>query len=157
MPGRVTIAAMGLFHRSDEGSDLPAAGPAGASAVADQVAATFGSLSRLSLPERAAELLITVAPAIEQADDYRGMQNLLASWLPDTDWMNWSPEQRETWYSLQLLLQEAFGVLVLTRMLIRRESQYQGATDVTYALGPDGRAAQSRGDVAEIVARRLPD
>jgi hypothetical protein len=48
-------------------------------------------------------------------------------------------------------------VLVLTRMLIRRESEYKGATDVTYALGPDGRAAQSRGDVAEIVTRRLPD
>ncbi len=48
-------------------------------------------------------------------------------------------------------------MLVLTRMLVRRETQYRGATDVTYALGPDGRAAQSRGDVAEVVARRLPD
>jgi|SRR5690348_13518208 len=155
MPRRVTIAAMGLFDRSDEGSDV--AGPAGTSPAADQVAATFESISRLSLPERAAELLIMIAPAMEQADDYRGMQNLLASWLPDTDWMNWSAEQRETWYSLQLVLQEAFGVLVLTRMLIRRESPYQGATYVTYALGPDGRAAQTRGDVAEVVTRRLPD
>ena len=148
---------MGLFHYSDEGSDLPATGAAGASTVPDQVAAVFESISRLSLPERAAELLITIAPAIEQADDYRGMQALLSPWLPDSDWMNWTPEQRETWFSLELVLQEAFGALVLTRMLIRRETDYKGATNVTYALGPDGRASQSRGDVAEVVARRLPD
>jgi hypothetical protein len=146
---------MGLFHRSDEDATVPeATGPA---TVPDQVAATFDSISRLSLPERAAELLVTIGPAIEQADDYLGMQALLTPWLPDSDWLNWSPEQRETWYSLQLVLQEAFQVLVLTRMLIRRESQYKGATDVTYALGPDGRASQSRGDIAEVVARRLPD
>jgi hypothetical protein len=146
---------MGLFHRSDEDATVPeSTGPA---TVPDQVAATFDSISRLSLPERAAELLVTIGPAIEQADDYHGMQALLTPWLPDSEWLNWSPEQRETWYSLQLVLQEAFQVLVLTRMLIRRESQYKGATDVTYALGPDGRASQSRGDIAEVVARRLPD
>lgn len=148
---------MGLFHRSDEGSDLPAASTAGTFTVPDQVAATFESISRLSLPERAAEVLITIAPAIEQADEYQGMQALLAPWLPDSDWMNWTPEQRETWFSLELVLQEAFGALVLTRMLIRCESEYKGATNVTYTLGPDGRASQSRGDVAEVVARRLPD
>ena len=147
---------MGLFYRSDEGSDLPAAGGGSTATVPDQVAATFESISRLSLPERAAEVLITIAPAIEQADDFRGMQALLATWLPDSDWMNWTPEQRETWFSLELVLQEAFGALVLTRMLIRRETDYKGATNVTYALGPDGRASQTREDVAEVVARRLP-
>jgi hypothetical protein len=147
---------MGLFYRSDEGSDLPAAGGGSTATVPDQVAATFESISRLSLTERAAELLITIAPAIEQADDFRGMQALLSPWLPDSGWMNWTPEQRETWFSLELVLQEAFGVLVLTRMLIRRESDYKGATNVTYALGPDGRASQTREDVAEVVARRLP-
>jgi len=147
---------MGLFHRSDEDSDATVAG-AGTSAGADQVAAAFDRISRLSLPERAAELLNTIAPAIGQSDDYLGMRALLVPWLPDSDWTNWSPEQRATWFSLELVLQEAFQVLVLTRMLIRRESEYKGATDVTYALGPDGRAAQSRGDVAEIVTRRLPD
>jgi hypothetical protein len=70
--------------------------------------------------------------------------------------MNWTPEQRETWFSLELVLQEAFGVLVLTRMVIRRETDYKGATNVTYVLGPDGRASQTREDVAEVVARRLP-
>jgi hypothetical protein len=147
---------MGLFHRSDEDSDATVAG-AGTSAGADQVAAAFDRISRLSLPERAAELLNTIAPAIGQSDDYLGMRALLVPWLPDSDWTNWSPEQRATWFSLELVLQEAFQVLVLTRMLIRRESEYKGATDVTYAVGPDGRAAQIRGDVAEIVTRRLPD
>jgi hypothetical protein len=148
---------MGLFHRSDDDPDATAAGAAGTSAGADQVAAAFDRISRLSLPERADELLNTIAPAIGRSDDYLGMRALLAPWLPDSDWANWSPEQRETWFSLELVLQEAFQVLVLTRMLIRRESEYKGATDVTYALGPDARAAQIRGDVVEIVTRRLPD
>jgi hypothetical protein len=99
----------------------------------------------------------TVAPAIEQLDHYQGMAALLAPLLPDGGWMKWSPEQRGTWFSLQLHLQEAFQALVLTRMLIRRESQARYGTDVTYAIGPDGRDAQSRGDVAEVVGRRLPD
>ncbi len=99
-----------------------------------------------------------IGPALEQVDDYPGMPALLGSLLPDdADWMNWSPQQRAAWLSLELALQEAFQALVLARMLIRRENQYKGATDVTYALGPDGRAAQSRGDVAEVVARRLPE
>ncbi len=148
---------MGLFHQSDEGSDLTGARPAAPSAAADQVAAAFDRISEQPLSERAAELLNTIAPAIRQADESLGMRVLLAPWLPDSGWMNWSPEQRATWFSLELVLQEAFQVLVLTRMLIRRESEYRGATSVTYVLGPDGRAAQSRGDVAEIVARRLPD
>jgi hypothetical protein len=100
----------------------------------------------------------TIAPALEKVDDYPGMKALLSSLLPDdADWMSWSPEQRASWLALELALQEAFQALVLTRMLIRRESQYKGATDVTYALGPDGRVAQSRGEVAEVVARRLPE
>lgn len=148
---------MGLFHRPDEGSDLTGPEPVPPSAAADQVAATFDRISEQPLPERAAELLNTIAPAIQVADEYVGMRVLLAPWLPDSDWMNWSPEQRATWFSLELVLQEAFQALVLTRMLIRRESEYHGATSVTYMLGPDGRAAQSRGDVAEVVARRLPD
>jgi hypothetical protein len=148
---------MGLFRQSDEGSDITGAEPVAPSVTADQVAATFDRLSGQPLPERAAELLNTIAPAIQQADDYLGMRALLAPWLPDSDWMSWSPEQRATWFSLELVLQEAFQVLVLTRMLIRRESDYKGATAVTYELGPVGRTAQSRGDVAEVVARRLPD
>jgi len=148
---------MGLFYRSDEGSDITGTAPATPSAVADQVAATFDRISEQPLPERAAELLNTIAPAMQQADDYLGMRVLLAPWLPDSGWTSWSPEQRATWFSLELVLQEAFQVLVLTRMLVRRESDYRGATGVTYVLGPDGRAAQTRGDVAEVVARRLPD
>ena len=157
MPAWLYSRPVGLFHRSDEDSGATVAGAAETAAEADRIAATLHRVSRLSLPERAAELLTAIAPAIEQTDDYMRMQVLLAPWLPDSDWMNWSPAQRATWFSLELILQEAFQVLMLTRMLIRRESQYKGATDITYALGPDARAALSRGDAAEIVTRRLPD
>ena len=59
--------------------------------------------------------------------------------------------------SLALILREAFQALVLTRMVIRQEQTYKGATWVTYVNGPDGLAALDRGDVADVVARRLPD
>ncbi len=148
---------MGLFQRPSQD-----AGPTGAtvdagSGDADQVAATLDRLSHLPPPERAAEVLNAIAPAIDKLDDYLGMQELLKPWLPDSGWMKWSPDQRHTWFSLELVLQEAFQVLVLTRMLIRRESPDRFGTTVTYALGPDARDAQSAGNVPAVVARRLPD
>jgi len=147
---------MGLFQRSSEGADANVAGVPDSSADADQVARARDRFTGLPMPDRAAELLQTIGPAIEQADDYMGMRQLLAPWLPEADWMKWSPQQRAAWFSLELILQEAFQALELARMLIRREGSYKGATDITYALSPDGRAALSRGDVAQVVARRLP-
>jgi hypothetical protein len=148
---------MGLFQHSKEDAYAAAADVPDSSADADQVASTRDRFSGLQVPERAAEVLETIGPAIEQADDYMGMRQLLAPWLPDADWMKWSPQQRAIWFSLELVLQEAFQALELARMLTRRESSYKGATDITYALSPDGRAALSRSDVAQVVARRLPE
>jgi hypothetical protein len=85
------------------------------------------------------------------------MDQLLAPWLPESDWMALSPEQRLNWLSLAAILREAFQALVLARMLIRQEQDYKGATWVTYINSPDGRAALDRADVADVVARRLPD
>ncbi len=156
--GWVILVVVGLFQRGKEDSEATGDRVAGASAGAEELGAPVGRLSELPLPQRAAELMSAIAPALEQADDYPGMRALLGALLPDdADWMKWSPQQRAVWLSLELSLQEAFQALVLTRLLIRRESQYKGATDVTYALGPDGREAHDRGDVAEVVARRLPD
>jgi hypothetical protein len=81
----------------------------------------------------------------------------LTVWLSATDWMSLSESQRRNWLGLELMLREAFQALVLARLLIRQEQTYKGATWVTYANSPDGRAALSRGDVADVVARRLPD
>jgi hypothetical protein len=148
---------VGLFQRSKEDTIADQRSVPDLSTDADQVASTHEQLSGLQVPERAAEVLARIAPAIEQADDYMGMRALLARWLPDADWMKWSPEQRATWFSLELILQEAFQALEFARMLIRRESEYKGATAITYALSPDSRAALSRGDVAQVVARRLPE
>ncbi len=85
------------------------------------------------------------------------MDQILAPWLPESDWMALSVEQRKGWLSLAVILREAFQALVLTRMVIRQEQTYKGATWVTYVNSPDGRAALERGDVADVVARRLPD
>lgn len=85
------------------------------------------------------------------------MDQALAPLLPETDWSALSQQQRTDWTSLALILREAFQVLVLTRMLVRQEQTYKGATWVTYVNSPDGRAALGRRDVADVVARRLPD
>jgi hypothetical protein len=120
---------MGLFQRSTAGAHAGGASVPDSSADADHVARARDHFSALPVPERAAEILVMIGPAIEQADDYMGMRQLLAPWLPDADWTNWPAQQRTSWFSLELDLQEAFQALELARMLIRRESPYKGATD----------------------------
>jgi hypothetical protein len=78
---------VGLFQRSHEDADTTPAQVADPAVGADQIAAGFDRISRLSLSERAAELLNTVGTAIEQADDYLGMRARLAPLLPGSDWM----------------------------------------------------------------------
>jgi len=143
-----------LFHRSDKD---PAAAPGASGAPADpeQVEITLEHFSGLSVPQRAAEILVEATASIDE--DALAMDQLLAPWLPESDWMALSEEQRKNWLSLALILREAFQALVLTRMVIRQEQTYKGATWVTYVNGPDGLAALDRGDVADVVARRLPD
>jgi hypothetical protein len=145
---------MPLFRRSQ---DDPAHAPAGSSGGPgeDPVESTLQHLTGLSLSERAAELLERVTESIDQ--DAQAMDQLLAPWLPESDWASLSPEQRKNWLALALILREAFQALVLTRMVIRQEQTYKGATWVTYVNSPDGRAALDRDDVAAVVARRLPD
>jgi hypothetical protein len=140
-----------LFGRS---RDDPAPSSADTSDT-DRVGTTLAHFSAMSMPQRAAELLENVTASLDEGA--LAMDQALAPLLPETDWMAMSPQQRTDWTSLALILREAFQDLVLTRMLIRQEQTYRGATWVTYVNSPDGRAAVGRRDVAEVVARRLPD
>jgi hypothetical protein len=124
----------------------------------------------MPVPERAEEVLTAVAPAIaedwETATWKAGVgprhtsQNPLV-WLlipeagmrPDQA----SPEQHRTLHDLQVTLSEAFQALVLARLLISYIYQGGAVGGPLYAVSPDGLAALGRGDVAEVVARRLPD
>jgi len=152
---RDSLGRVPLFRRSQDDPSAATTGAAGGAAEADQVGTALGHLSALSVPQRAAEILEKVAASIDE--DALAMDQLLAPWLPESDWMALSAEQRKNWTSLALVLREAFQALVLTRMVIRQEQSYKGATWVTYVNSPDGRAALARGDVAHVVARRLPD
>ena len=142
---------MPLFGRSQ---DDPAPSSADTSDT-DPVGTTLVHFSALSVPQRAAELLGNLTGALDE--DALAMDQALAPLLPETDWSALSQQQRTDWTSLALILREAFQVLVLTRMLVRQEQTYKGATWVTYVNSPDGRAALGRRDVADVVARRLPD
>jgi hypothetical protein len=140
-----------LFRHSQ---DDPGSSSSGTSNT-DRVGTALAHFSALSVPVRAAEVLENVAASLDE--DALAMDQLLAPLLPETDWMAMSPQQRNDWTSLALILREAFQVLVLTRMLIRQEQTYKGATWTTYVNSPDGRAALGRRDVSDVVARRLPD
>src|SRR4051794_29946467 len=143
--------ALAMFRRSHEDPVDPPARVA----PTDLVAFGLAHFTPLSVPQCAAEILTDATAALDQ--DALAMDQLLAAWLPASDWMALSTKQREDWGALSLILREAFQALVLARMLIRQEQTYKGATWVTYVNSPDGRAALARGDVADVVARRLPD
>lgn len=146
---------MPLFHRSGDDPSAPPEPASATTAESDSVETTLGRFAAMSVPQRAAEILEKATASIEQ--DALAMDQLLAPWLPESDWAALSPQQRENWLSLAAMLREAFQALVLARMVIRQEQSYKGATWVTYVNSPDGLVALSRGEVADVVARRLPD
>ena len=128
----------------------------------DALAIALEYFAGLTVPQRAAELLETIATAIVRAPaSWAPQMNHLLELqipMPAKHWSDLSERQRADHARLELLLAEAFQALVLARMLIRRETMGpQGGTIVSYANSPDGRAALERGDAAEVVARRLPD
>ncbi len=146
---------MPLFRHDENDPAAAPAGPSGTQAEADYVGRALGYFSGLSVPQRAAGILAKVTSSLEE--DSLAMDQILAGWLPGSDWMAMPVEERRDWLALAQLLREAFQALVLARMLIRQEQTYKGATWVTYVNSPDGRAALAGGDVAGVVARGLPD
>ena len=58
-------------------------------------------------------------------------------------------------YELRITLAEALNALVIARLLINFDYG-SGGSVIKYAVSPEGLAALERGDVAEVVARRLP-
>jgi hypothetical protein len=125
--------------------------------------------SAMSVPERAAEVLRTVAPAIsetwENASFKQGggvlldtrASRLISLLVPHTGIRpdRVTPDQHRTIDELRVTLAEALHALVLARLLIPHEAA-SGDTYILYANSPDGLGALDRGDVAEVVARRLP-
>jgi hypothetical protein len=124
----------------------------------------------MSVPERAAEVLATVAPAIAESWDnavwkegvgprHTSQSYLVGLLVPEAGirWDQASPEQHRILHDLQLTLSEAFQALVLTLLLIPYHYSGGAVGLALYAVSRDGLAALERDDVAEVVARRLPD
>lgn len=67
------------------------------------------------------------------------------------------PPRPDGWWALRRVLLEAFQALEQARMIVRQEDSTDHWGTVTgYELGSDGKAALEGGDVADVVARRLP-
>jgi hypothetical protein len=123
----------------------------------------------MSVPERAAEVLSKVAPAIAESWEkttWKGGVGPLHTTGSDLLWLlipetgiradRVTPEQHRTIRELRVTLAEAFHALVLARLLIPYDYG-SGDTLTLYANSSDGLAALERGDVAEVMARRLSD
>ena len=158
---------MPLFGRSNDTGDAADVQPANSLAGGDQISSALARLSALSVPERAAEVLAEIAPSLAAAwdeVDWSGldrprtdMNTLLEPLVPQVRYKDLSPEQRRDRAGLRWTLAEAFQALVLSRLLIRQDPSGSVNSDASYATSPDGLAALRRGDVAAVIARRLPD
>ena len=150
---------MPVFHRAKAGAADDK--PSGKQHFAPEAKVWEDALrhfNELPLARRAAEILEKVAPKITEADKREGQDQILAPFLPDLLSTDYSPDQWNSWHELQRALDEAFGALVQSRLVVRHdETTNHWGTVTSYSLGPDGKAALERGDVAEVVARRLPD
>jgi hypothetical protein len=144
---------MPLFGHSHEEPD----GDSGASAAKPVAVDTDGVLAHLMelpLPQRASEIMPGIASQIPDGA-HAEMDRLQGAWLPD---QNRDVDHPDSWWTLRSLLPEIFQALELSRLIVRiDEDDNQGGTTNYYKISSDGQAALGRGDVAEIVARRLPD
>jgi hypothetical protein len=126
--------------------------------------AVLSQFSALSLGDRCAELLQPISAAIGAARGDSGigrptltMDVLLLPWLPDKLWLKGNLEEIRAAVALESILEDAFQALVLARLLVRHERfDAPTGTTVYYGISPDGTAALGRGEVAAVVARRLP-
>jgi hypothetical protein len=146
---------MGFLHHGDRDSE-----DATAPSEDDALAGTLAQFQPLAVADRATAILEALRSDLDAGG--AKMDWLLSRWLVEPkDWTKVSDDFQTTWDTLKVILQEAFGLLVLARLLIRCEhshsAMYSGATIVTYVISPDGRDALSRGDVAGVITRRLPD
>jgi len=120
--------------------------------------AALQHFSDLSVPQRAGEVLVGISSTLGTSRS--GMDQLLSPWCPvsTTGLPADDPPRPDGWWALRHVLLEAFQALELARMVIRQEESTNHWGTVTgYELSPDGKAALERGDVAAVVARRLPD
>ena len=156
-----------LFHHS--GPDDPRVtrrSPVQAPGSGD-VEATLAHFSQLPPAERAAEVLAGFANL--PPDSVPSMDDLLSHWLPGVtsldsgfqpppapEQISW--EQHATWYQVRHLLEATFQALELSRLICRSESTTNHMGTVTgYTITADGNTALQRGNVADVVTRRLPD
>ena len=147
---------MPIFHHSEPGSPAGDAGRAPAAQGPDYDA-ILRYLTGLSLPQRAAEVLRGIAANLGTSRS--GMDELLNPWCPVsmTGLPADTPPRPDGWWALRDVLLEAFQALELARLVVRQEeSTNHWGTVTAYRLGSDGKAALERGDVADVVARRLP-
>ena len=142
---------MPIFHHSEPDSPAGDAGRAPAAQGPDYDA-ILRYLTGLSLPQRAAEVLRGIAPNF--GGSQTGMDELLNALCPAPVT---APPLSDAWWALRPVLLEAFQALELARLVVRQEETTNHWGTVTaYRLGSDGKAALERGDVADVVARRLP-
>jgi hypothetical protein len=166
-PAAIACPAMPLFGRSDKSGNDAGVEESGSTAGGHAIGLALERFAALPVAERAAEVFAVIGPAITaawDAVDWGGwelpkgtsMERLLEPLIPQFRSKELSPEDRKNLALLRVTLAEAFQALVLARMLIRQDPSGSLYSEGSYANSSDGLEALERGDVAAVVARRLP-
>jgi hypothetical protein len=151
MDTRCRIRTMSPFHRSQREPGPEDADQAGWQADNARLDGLIDRLTALSSAQLAAELL----EAADRAD---------TKWARMPQYVDLISGERgdgdtEKFATVRKLWAEGFQALVIARLLALDEQATNkwGAGDIYDFVTRDGRAALDRGDVADVVARRLPD
>jgi hypothetical protein len=115
--------------------------------------ALLAHFTGLPLAQRAAEVLTGIASELPHGER-SAMDRLFTPWLAD---QYTAKDRPDSWYALKYVLAEAFQALELGRMLFRIDETPGGDMMSYYAISADGAEALKRGDVAEVLGRRLPE
>jgi hypothetical protein len=146
------IPLFGHSKQEDEGAN-ESGSPAAASGSPD-ADALLEHFRELPLAQRAAEVLRGISSELPSGER-SAMDRLFNPWLPYDDQYT-AADRPDSWYSLKYILAEAFQALELARMVFRIDEAPRGHLMSYYAITSDGAEALERGDVAEVVDRRLP-
>jgi hypothetical protein len=108
----------------------------------------------LPLAQRAAEVLKGISSQLPHGER-SAMDRLFDPWLP-YDGQYTAEDHPDSWYALKYVLAETFQALELARMVFRIDESARGDFMSYFGITSDGAEALERGDVAEVVDRRLP-
>ncbi len=159
----------GHSHREESNAPPESASAAG-SRAADTVNEVLGWIGEMSPGQRAARIMDAFKALEGTEHDRLSMDELALNWLPGEiapgdggiqtpippEQISW--DDLKKWYAARKLIETGLQALEMSRLVCRTETTTNRSGTLTrYFVSEDGKASLQRGDVADVVTRRLPD